>query len=95
MQLENVSEMANFEQLHEKTVHVGKDYLTILTLKLQQLKEVIDVESRLISTAPKPPTSPCRLDEETIKDKKMKEAINQVSKGPTKITFYNVSKDLK
>ena len=86
MQLENVSEMANFEQLNEKTVHVGKDYLTILTLKLQQLKEVIDVESRLISTAPKPPTSPCRLDDETIKDKKMKEAINQVSKGPTKIT---------
>jgi hypothetical protein len=34
MQLENVSEIVNFEKLNEKTVQVGKEYIKILTIKL-------------------------------------------------------------
>jgi hypothetical protein len=48
---------------------------------LNQLKEVIEIDNRLQSTVPKVPS---KVDGELLDDKKIKDAINHVLKGPDK-----------
>jgi hypothetical protein len=73
--------MVSLPQLADKTVQVGSDYINILKLKLNQLKEVIEIDNRLQSTVPKVPN---KVDGELLADKKIKDAINHVLKGPDK-----------
>jgi hypothetical protein len=73
--------MVSLPQLLDKTVQVGTDYINILKLKLNQLKEVIEIDNRLQSTVPKVPS---KVDGELLDDKKIKDAINHVLKGPDK-----------
>lgn len=73
--------MVSLPQLCEKSVKVGTDYINVLELKLNQLKEGIEIDKRLQSTVPKVPT---KLDDEILADKKIKDAINHVLKGPDK-----------
>lgn len=73
--------MVSLPQLGEKSVIVGTDYINVLKLKLNQLKEVIEIDNRLQSTVPKVPN---KIDDELLVDKKIKDAINHVLKGPDK-----------